>query len=400
MERLRDILFGPWRAVLVLGVTQILAWGFLWYPPVLTIPLIAAERGWSLSFAMAGLSAGLISGGLCAPTVGRSIDRFGGHVVMTMGSLAGATGLVILTMVSHPVGYFATWMFLGGAMAASLYDSAFATLGRIFGAQARRPITLLTFAGGFASTVGWPSTQFLVDQVGWRGAYLTFAALLAFVAAPLHAFVLPRTRAEFPAVATREGAHSASAVTPASTLPLLLLVCIAFAAYAFITSGLSAHMLSIMARGGIDATTAVAIGALFGPFQVFSRLGEFSLGGRMHPLAIARFAVVLVLAAFALWLAGGISAATAVAFVVLFGMSNGLITIARGTVPLALFGPVGYGRTIGRIAGGALAMQSIAPVALAFAIERQGNRGALVMLALFAATALASFVLVSRRAAN
>src|SRR5262245_51948661 len=144
----RDFLFGPWRAVLVLGVTQILAWGSLFYPPVLTVPLIAAERGWSITFAMAGFSLALLVAGLASPRVGRLIDRHGGHRVMPVGSLLAALGLIVLVSVQHPVAYLGAWMLLGLAIAASLYDPAFATLGRIFGAAARRPITVLTLAGG------------------------------------------------------------------------------------------------------------------------------------------------------------------------------------------------------------------------------------------------------------
>src|SRR3954471_22023794 len=192
----RNFLFGPWRAVLVLGVTQIITWGAIYYTPVLIVPLIAKERGWSIAFAMGGFSAGLLVTGLVSPYVGRTIDRLGGHVVMGIGSLVGALGLVLITVASHPVVYIAVWMVLGAAMAANLYDSAFATLGRIFGAAARRPITALTLAGGFASTVSWPVTQALIEAGGWRGAYLVHASLLAFVAAPLLAFVLPRQRTE------------------------------------------------------------------------------------------------------------------------------------------------------------------------------------------------------------
>src|SRR5215210_1916991 len=195
MPSLREFFYGPWRAVAVLGVTQILAWGTVFYPPVMTVPLIAAERGFSFTFAMGGFSAGLLAAGFLSPTVGGLIDRHGGHRVMPFGSLAGAAGLAGLTVASHPVTYFAVWMLLGGAMAASLYDPAFATLGRIFGAKARQPITVLTLAGGFASTVSWPSTYVLLQQLGWQGTYLVYAALLAFMAAPLHAFALPRTRA-------------------------------------------------------------------------------------------------------------------------------------------------------------------------------------------------------------
>src|SRR3954451_4698876 len=180
MPHLRDVFAGPWRAVLVLGVTQILAWGAIFYPPVLTIPLIAAERGWSMTFAMGGFSLALLTAGLASPRVGLLIDRHGGHRVMPVGSIFAALGLVALVHAEHPIAYIGAWMVLGAAIAASLYDPAFSTLGRIFGAQARLPITALTLAGGFASTVSWPATHFLIATSGWRGTYLVYAALLAF----------------------------------------------------------------------------------------------------------------------------------------------------------------------------------------------------------------------------
>ena len=180
----------------VLGVTQIIAWGTIFYTPVLIVPLIAAERDWSIAFAMGGFSAGLLIAGLVSPYVGRSIDRFGGHVVMTVGSLVGALGLALIVEASNKLAYLAVWMVLGVAMAANLYDSAFASLGRIFGGEARRPITALTLIGGFASTVSWPVTHMLNESLGWRGTYLVYAASLAFIAAPLHALALPRDRHE------------------------------------------------------------------------------------------------------------------------------------------------------------------------------------------------------------
>ncbi len=394
MSRLRELVRGPWRAVAVLGVTQILAWGTLFYPPVLTMPLIAADLGWSIAFCMAGLSIALLSGGLASPTVGRLIDRYGGAPVMTAGSLVGAAGLFALAHSEGRVAYLAVWVVIGIALSASLYDAAFATLGRIFGAAARRPITLLTFAGGLSSTVSWPTTHVLLDAHGWRFAYMVFAGLLAFVAAPLHAFALPRVRAG--SAAAGAGAPPPSGVLPARGLPFVL-VATGFAAYSFVPSGLSAHLLAIFGRAGIDAAVVVTIGALFGPSQVASRLLEFSFGGGMHPLAIARAAVLVVLCAFVLLAVAGVSAGPAALFSILFGISNGLITIARGTVPLTLFGAAGYGRLIGRLAAPWLAMQSAAPLVLALVIERASDAAALVVTALFAAVALVSFLLIRVR---
>ena len=394
MPSFREFIVGPWRAVPVLGATQILAWGAIFYPPVLMLPLIAQARGFSLTFAMGGFSAGLLAAGFVSPTVGGLIDRYGGHRVMPFGSLAGAVGLVALTYAANPVTYFAVWIVLGIAMAGSLYDPAFATLGRIFGARARQPITVLTLAGGFASTVSWPVTYALLTPLGWQGTYLFYAALLAFVAAPLHAFALPRMRASTDIVPT-DSAVPAPPVRPASGIAFLLLVA-AFSAYAFIPSGLSAHLLAILKRAGIDAGTAVFVGTLFGPSQVAARLCEFIFARNIHPLSMVRFAVALLVLAFALLWLFGLSAPVAIMFSMMFGAANGLVTIARGAVPLALFGPAGYGRIVGRIARPALIVTAIAPVTVAFVAERASDPVALAVAAAFAVIALGCFIAVKR----
>ena len=393
----REFILGPWRAVPVLGITQILSWGTIFYTPVLIVPRIAAEHGWSMTFAMGGFSVGLLIAGLVSPYVGRSIDHYGGHVVMTIGSLTAALGLVLIGHADNAVSYYAVWMVLGVAMAANLYDSAFATLGRIFGAGARRPITALTLAGGFASTVGWPATHFLLEAVGWRGTYLVYAVLLACVAAPLHAFLLPRTRDTGDKPQPLD-AKPPDAVLPPYGLPFIL-VASAFACYAFVPSGLSAHLLTIFARSGIDAGTVVWIGALFGPAQVGARLIEFSFGRNLHPLWVARFALSVLLCAFVMLASFGISVPVAAAFALLFGGANGLVTITRGAVPLALFGASGYGRLMGRLAGPFLLMQAAAPLVMAFVVERTSDAVALALAAGFAATALICFIVIRRRPA-
>jgi MFS family permease len=394
MPTVDELLRGPWRAVPVLGVTQIIAWGAIFYSPVLTAPLIAAERGWSLSFTMGGFSLGLLTAGFSAPVVGASIDRHGGHVVMTAGSLTCAIGLVALTYAAHPVAYLAAWMVLGGGLAASLYDPAFATLGRIFGAAARRPITVLTLAGGFASTVGWPTTHFLLEIIGWRGTYQIYAVLLFAVCAPLHALALPRSRAAA-AMLPSGPAMPVPGTLPPSGLAFVL-VAAAFAAYAFVPAGLSAHLLAIFSRNGIEPAHVIIIGALFGPAQVAARICELAFGRGLHPLTLARSAVGLLVAAFVLLALAGFSIQAAAAFALMFGASNGLITIARGAVPLALFGAAGYGRLIGRIALPCMLMQSVAPLVLAFVVERTSDASALAVVTALAVAALACFALIRR----
>jgi len=390
----REFIFGPWRAVSVLGVTEILSWGALFYPPVLTVPLIAADHGWSRSFAMAGFSWGLLVGGLASRHVGALIDRYGGHVVMPVGSLIGAAGLAALAVAPGAVSYFAVWTVLGVAMAASLYDPAFASLGRIFGAAARAPITTLTLAGGFASTVSWPVTQFLLDAAGWRGTYLVYAALLCFVAAPLHAFALPRQRVAHETNAMPAPGRKAAAVLPPPHGFVFVLVAAAFASYAFVPSALSAQLLAIFQRFGLAPATVVAIGMLFGPAQVLARICELSFARRLEPLWVARFAVGLLVAGFALLALAPFSVAVAAMFAVMFGMANGLMTIARGTVPLALFGASGYGLLIGRIGGPYLVVQALAPVVVTIVAERSSDAIALTLVAAFAAAAFVCFALI------
>ena len=255
---------------------------------------------------------------------------------------------------------------------------------------------MLTLAGGFASTVGWPATHYLIGAVGWQGCYLVYGALLALLCAPLHAFALPRSRA---VSSVQPDGPSAAPITvlPAQGLTFVL-VAAAFAAYAFVPSALSAHLLAIFGRSGIDAATVVAIGTLFGPAQVMARICELSFGRHAHPLFIARAAVGLLVVAFGLLALGGFTVPVAAAFALMFGAANGLITIARGAVPLALFGAAGYGRLIGRIAGPSLFMQSAAPFVLAFVAENASDPAALAVAAGFAAIALGCFVAIRRPA--
>jgi MFS family permease len=394
MHKLRGLVFGPGRAVSVLSLTEILAWGILIYPPVLIMPPLVADHGWSLAFGMAGFSIGLVTSGMLSPTIGHLIDRHGGNIVMSAGALAGALGLVLLTVADQRPAYLACWLLIGAGMSSTLYDPAFATLTRIFGTSARRQITFVTFAGGFASTVGWPATHLLLEHLGWRGTYLTFAAVLAFVVAPLNAFALPRTVAVVPLPAV--GANPA--ILPAAPMlpegwPFILLAA-AFALHAFILSGVTSNLLAMLERGGMSAVTVVSIGALFGPAQVAARLADFMLAGRTHPLWIARGAVALMAFAFALLSFVGASPPVAALFAIAFGAANGVMTIARGALPLLMFGAPGYGRVIGRIARPALFVQALAPFVVASAVERFSDRTVLEMGIVGALLALGCFLAI------
>jgi len=383
----RDLIVGPGRAVTVLSFTQILGWGILIYPPVLMMPLIAAQRGWSLAFCMSGLSVALATSGLLSPTSCGLIDRYGGNRIMSVGALAGMAGMIGLAFADRWQAYLLCWLLIGAAMSSTLYDPAFTTLTRIFGATARRQITFVTFAGGFASTVGWPATHVLLAHFGWRGTYLVFAIVLGLVIAPLHAFALPRAVSNAPLPTQASAAPAAETFLSPHGWPFILLAA-AFACHAFLLSGVTSNLLAMLERGGIDAATVVTLGALFGPAQVMARLGDFTFASKTSPLWVARAAVVCMVIAFTSLALTGVSVVVAGLFCILFGAANGVMTIARGAVPLAMFGPTGYGRVIGRIARPALLLQASAPFAVAAAAERLSDRTVLELGAVGALAAL------------
>ncbi len=393
----RDFLFGPWRAVPVLGVTQILSWGSIFYTPVLIVPLIAAERGWSISFGMGGFSVGLLAAGLSAPYVGRSIDRFGGHVVMTVGSLIGALGLFLIVRAAHPLAYLAVWMVLGIAMAANLYDAAFATLGRIFGAGARRPITALTLIAGFASTVSWPTTHILLDacRLARQLSHLCRAARLYCRAAARFGAAAPALHGAGEAGGRcGGGARCAAALRPAVHSGGVGIRDLRLRAVR--TVGASPGDLRALRHrrrnGGVDRR-AVRAGA-----GRRARSSNSLSAATCIRLWVARFALAMLLCAFAMLALLGMSVPVATVFALMFGGANGLITITRGAVPLALFGASGYGRLMGRLAGPSLLVQAAAPLVMAFVVDRASDAASLALAACFVAVALVCFVVIRRPA--
>jgi MFS family permease len=157
--------------ITALGIAQILAWGTSFYFPAVFAEPIVAETGWSLGFVVGGTSIGLLTAGLISPQVGRASDVHGGRPVLLASSLFYATGLALVGFSPALPIYLAGWVLIGIGMGSGLYDDAvFAALGRMYGSEARGPITNLTLFGGFASTVCWPLSAFMIEQFGWRSA--------------------------------------------------------------------------------------------------------------------------------------------------------------------------------------------------------------------------------------
>ncbi len=351
--------------ILALGTTQTLAWASSYYLPAILADPIARDLGVSSNWIFAAFSASLLISAVLGPRVGRQIDLVGGRSVLSLSNLTLAAGLVLLGFTySIPV-LVAAWILLGIGMAAGLYDAAFAALGRIYGDQARRAITGITLLAGFASTVGWPLTAWGLETIGWRNTCFAWAAAHILIGLPLNLLMLPPIT----------GAKAAAETAVKPHIPIdrtMVLLAFAFAAAWSVTGAMAAHLPRILEAAGATSVQAVAAGALIGPAQVLARIVEASFLSRYHPLVSTRLACLThPIGAAILALAGGGAASV---FAIFHGTGNGILTIARGTLPLAIFGPENYGYRLGIIGAPARMAQAIAPLAFGLLIDSMGIR--------------------------
>jgi MFS family permease len=262
--------------IAALGVTQILAWGSSYYLLAVLGTPIAADTGWPLSIVVGGLSLGLLAGGLASPAIGRTIDAKGGRPVLAVSSLLLGLGLILVGNAHHLAIYLAAWLVLGVGMSSGLYDAAFATLGRALGGEARRAIVSLTLWGGFASTICWPLTAWLLDAYGWRGVCFVYAAVQLGFSLPVHLLLMPRPQPRSNSGKVPE-TRSANPPAPAQRHAFALFSVLVTLGGA-IASIMSVHLLTFLQMRGLDLAAAVALGALFGPAQVAARIVEMTLG--------------------------------------------------------------------------------------------------------------------------
>jgi MFS family permease len=374
----------------MLGVAQTLAWATTYYLPALVAPVVMVDLDADPALVYGAFSLALLISGLAAPQVGRFIERLGGRPVLIVSSAIIASGLVLLGMLPGLAGWFAGWVVLGLGMALGLYEAAFATLGVLYGRSARRAITVVTLFAGFASTVGWPMTAALLPMVGWRGTCLIYAAVNLVLVLPIY-LLLPRTAAPGEANAATAAPEAAEVPLPAAWVRRsFLLLATFFTLRAIISATLSVHLIVVLGGLGLSVGAAVAAAALMGPSQVGGRLLEFTLGKAAHPLTAARLGGALLPAgALLLVLAGPVAA---VPFVLLYGASNGIMTISRGAVPLALFGPRGYPVLMGRLAMPILLAQAAAPAVTAPLVANLPAATVLGLAGLLAALALGCLV--------
>jgi predicted MFS family arabinose efflux permease len=363
---------GPnlWRAVCALGVAQIISWGTLFYTIAVLGGAMRRDLGVSDIFLFGSFTAGLFLSGVVSPLVGRTIDARGGGRVLAAGSILGAIATAALATAQGPWTMLAGWLLAGVAMSACLYDPAFATLHQISGTAYRRAVTALTLFGGFASTVFWPLSQYLLDEIGWREAFGVYAGLHLFVCLPVHLLLVPR----MPAVHATAAAPAAPAEVRAGDRAVFGWLAAALALAAFMGTAMAAHVIDLLTATGLTARDAVLVGSLIGPMQVAGRVMEFAFGRNMRALAVGTLAFALMAASLALFTQVRGVWIVALAFAMIYGWSNGVMTIVRGTVPAELFGPRGYGALLGRLARPQFILKSSAPLALTLLYTIDPNR--------------------------
>lgn len=351
------------RVVTVLGVAQTISWASSYYIPAVLAAPMAASFGLPAVWVFGAFSLAMVVSALVGPWAGARIDRDGGRGLLMVSNLVFATGLALLASAPTPAVLFAGWSIIGLGMGIGLYEAAFASLAAIYGKDARGPITGITLIAGFASTLGWPLSGLMLAVWGWREACLGWALIHLFLALPLNA-LLPKGTHRINA------SKAAEAKGPPPPRHAAWLLAFVFAATWFSSTAMAAHLPGLLQAAGASTAVAIAAGALIGPAQVGARLLEFGLLRRFHPLVSARLAALAhPVAAICLLVAGG---PAAYAFALLHGAGNGMLTISKGTLPLALFGSQGYGALLGWLNAPARFLQAAAPMVFGAALATWG----------------------------
>lgn len=381
------------RLVIWLSLAQLITWGSVFYTFALLLEPVERELGLTRAQSSLAFSLALLAEGLCAYPVGRWIDRGHERAVMTGGSLLVVAGLALHALVRSPEAFYATWLLLGAALAATLYTPVFAVVTRRYPADFRRAIITLTFLGGLASSVFIPVSAWLIAGWGWRNALLVLAAVHLLVCVPLHAICL--RGAPGPRPAAPAGGHS-----PASLLRStpFLLIAVFMVGMMAITAAIPPHLISLLREAGLREAWVIAIPATIGVVQVLGRALLYFFEHRFDLHLANRLIPVLIPLALAALIAGAHSPTAGLLFVLLYGLGNGMLTIVRGTAiaqyvsrehVAALNGALGVPQALAR---------AVAPVLLGLLWTQQaGYRWGLAVLLAVGAVAALSLALAQTR---
>ena len=367
-------------SVNALGLTQITAWGTSFYCLGVLAKPIVAETGWAVSTVFLGFSIALLVMGFISTWVGQLIDRIGARWVMSIGTIIVSAGLLALSQVRDQFAYFAAWAVLGVGMRCALYDAAFAALVQVVPTRGRRAISYLTLYGAYASTIFWVIGHYLNQAHGWRGTLMIFAAVNLAVCLPLNWIGLSR----------REEATGTEAVSTASAdgpvlegrlrLIGIALFAIIMSLNGFVFGVISLQLVPLLESAGLAGAAAVWVASLKGHGQFAGRLVEIFFGRNLKAMTVARIAIgVLPVSLLLLLMAQG-SLVQLIVFTLLMGASQGVITIVRGALPLALFGTKGYGAVLGLIATPILLVNAFSPTLFALIVDQIGWHNAIYTL--------------------
>jgi predicted MFS family arabinose efflux permease len=383
-----------WVVASGVGLAQMLAFGTSLYLLTVLAQPMHADTGWGAQWIVGGMSVGSLAGAAVAPRVGRWIKRHGGRPALSLSSLLFATGLMTLAAAPNLVVYFAGWTVIGLAMACGLYDTAFGALGRLYGLEARKAITTVTLWGGFASTVFWSLSGVLVTHVGWRWTCAVFALMHLVIALPIYRFLLPQAEPHHePAPAQGQTPPPGLSETARAAMIALGFVLMAETVVANIVS---VHLVTLLRGRGLSLAAAVALGAFIGPTQVSARFGESLFGARYHPsltMIVAVSAITLGVALLPLTPLG-----FAAAPLMAYGAGIGLVSVARGSLPLYLFGPLEAPVVSGRLGRPIAITAALAPSIGAFMIPRLGGAASLWTLAGVGCVSVGAAVVLRRLA--
>ena len=380
-------------AVIVLGILTLITYGTLYYGITLIGPRVVTETGWSPALVYGGFSLSMVVAAFCATPIGHTVDRRGGKLVITLGCLTSGLGFVLLALSRSPAVYLLAWGVIGLGMASTFYDPAFA------GTKARRAISAVTLVGALASTVFWPVGLWLLQSMDWRSLVLIYAALVGIFCSAMVWFVLPHERPRH--AESGETAPDDPEAEPLSgrlRLQAIMLISFMITAHGLATNALSVHLVPTLDSLGLSEAQAVAAGTVIGPSQAAGRLVEMMFGGRYPVLALGLIATGLMPLAFCIlfagWMGSSFGLGAVMLFAICYGLSNGLLTIARGIIPLALFGREGYGRTLGLLAGPALVVKAGAPLVFAVMLTHLGGITSLAILGLSTLLSFTAMILL------
>jgi len=363
---------GPLLCGLVL--TRLIGWGTTFYSPSVLVQGLDRELGLSAEIVFGGITILLITGAVLAPAIGRVLDREGTRRSMCMGAIICALGFVVLAMAQGPVSYLASWFVIGIGHAMSLANVGNVAVAQLMGERTRRVIGLMMLVTGLASSLFWPLTAALMNAFGWRTTLLVFAAMQLIVVLPIYAAV-PRFRghpgaagAEPPAASIAE----AGRVAPAQRRLAFWLTAFAFSASGLVSWGLPLHLITLFREGGLTQSEAVWIATLGGPATIAARAIDATLGERLPVERVALFGLLLGPFCCLMLPFLPMSLAAAGAFVLLLNAALGVISVARATLPLSLFGRRGFAVMLGQLTVPQNIAFAAAPLLFAVMIERLG----------------------------